>query len=146
MNQLKWWFRLYGALYLLLAVGNLYYVIFNPQGMADTLTSTIAKDPLAVLAFTDGWSPFAFEMFAIGTFLLWASRNPLRNVSVVWFAVWLELLHGLVSDWYLVARGYDVMQYIVFSILHIVIIVTGIIFARRAESQSQVGARAAQPA
>ncbi len=146
MNPLKWWFRLYGALYLVLAVGNLYYVIFNPQGMADTLTSAISKDPLAVLAFTDGWSPFAFEMLGIGTFLLWASRNPLKNISVVWFAVWLEFMHGLVSDWYLVARGYDAMQYIVFGILHIAIIGTGMILARRAEPQKQVGARAAQPA
>ncbi len=146
MNKLKWWFRLYGAAYLLLAVGNLYYVIFNPQGMGDTLISTIAKDPVAVLAFTDGWSPFAFEMLGIGTFLLWASRNPLKYMSVVWFAVWLEFLHGLVSDWYLVARGYDVMQYVVFGVLHTAIIVTGIIFARQAASQNQIGVRAAQPA
>ncbi|MDE3089744.1 MAG: BphX family protein [Chloroflexota bacterium] len=146
MDKLKWWFRIYGALYLLLGVMNLYFVLFNAPGMGDTLTPAMAKDPLAVLAFTDGWSPFAFEMFGIGTFLLWASRNPLRNVSVVWFAIWLELLHGLVDDWYLVARGYDVTQYIAFSVLHIVIIVTGIIFARQAESQNQVGARAAQPA
>lgn len=146
MNRLKWWFRLYGALYLLLAIGNLYYVIVNPQGMADSLPGAMAKDALAVQAGADMWSPFAFEMLGIGTFLLFASRSPLKYVSVVWFAVWLEFLHGLVDDWYLIARGYEAMPYIVMSVLHIAIIVTGIVFARQVESQNQVGARAAQPA
>jgi hypothetical protein len=79
MNKLKWWFRIVGAFYLLLALMNLYFVLFNPGGvssMAATFPFTVTPD--TNMAFIDGWSPFAFEMLGIATFMLWASHNPRR--------------------------------------------------------------------
>ena len=137
MIKLQWWFRIYGAFYVLLGLGNLYITLLNPQGMADSLPAAMAKNPLVVQAFSDAWSPFAFDVFGIGLFLLWASRHPLKYISVVWFAVWLEFLHGSLDDLFLISRGYDVSTYIVFGIVHLVIIVTGIVFARQASAQTQ---------
>jgi len=135
MNKLKWWFRIYGTLYVLMGLGNLYIVLLNPQGMADSLPSAMASSPLVVQAFSDAWSPFAFDVLGIGLFLLWASRNPLKHISVVWFVVWLEFLHGSLDDLFLIARGYDATTYIVFGVVHIAIIVTGVLFAREGATQ-----------
>jgi hypothetical protein len=32
----------------------------------------------------------------LGVFLLLASRNPLRNRSLIWFTVWSSLVHGAI--------------------------------------------------
>ncbi len=60
----------------------------------------------------DAWAALVFEMLGIGTFLLWASRNPLKRLSIVWLAVWLEFTHGALDDLYLIVRGYDAVSYI----------------------------------
>jgi hypothetical protein len=66
--------------------------------------------------------------------MLWASRDPRRYIGAVWLLVWLELLHGVLGDVYLIARGYDALTYIAFIVVHLIIIVTGVLFARQAES------------
>jgi hypothetical protein len=30
----------------------------------------------------------------LGVFLLWASRNPLEHLSLIWFTVWSSVVHG----------------------------------------------------
>ncbi len=141
MKKLTWWFRIVGAFYLLLALMNLYFMFL---GDAQMFRSTIPfpADDYAVRAFVDGWSPFAFEMFGIGTFLLWASRNPLKYLGSVWLVAWLEIWHGVVDDIYLIARGYDVVGYLVFIIVHLIIVLTGVMFARRASAQASEPLRA----
>ncbi|MBI5876149.1 MAG: BphX family protein [Chloroflexi bacterium] len=134
MNRLKWWFRLYGAFYLLLGAMNMYGTFVDPSFFAQTLPYPAPAD--VVKAFVDGWSPFAFEIVGIGTFLLWASRNPRRYVGTVWLAVWLELWHGIVGDLYLIAKGFDAASYIVFIVIHLVIIATGVMFAQQVEADS----------
>ncbi len=133
MNKLKWWFRIVGAFYLLLALLNLYGMFVNPDFFKGTIP--YSADGLVVRAFMDGWSPFAFEIVGIGTFMLWASRNPRRYLGAVWLLVWLELLHGVVDDLFLISRGYSAAGYIVFIAVHLAIIVTGILFARQAEAE-----------
>lgn len=32
----------------------------------------------------------------LGVFLIWAARNPLRHLSLIWFAVWSSLAHAVV--------------------------------------------------
>lgn len=32
----------------------------------------------------------------LGVFLLLAARNPLKHVSIIWFAVWSSVVHGAV--------------------------------------------------
>jgi len=49
------------------------------------------------------WTPSQYEyeqmilgIYAVlGIFLLLASRNPLKNLSLIWFTVWSSLVHGL---------------------------------------------------
>lgn len=135
MNKLKWWFRIVGGFYLLLALMNMYFTFSGNLAMVrDTIPFPV--DDFGVQAFIDGWSPFAFEILGIATFMLWASRDPLKYLGAVWLLVWLELLHGVVDDVYLIARGYDAASYIVFIVIHLSIIVTGVMFAREASAKA----------
>jgi hypothetical protein len=134
MNRLTWWLRIVGGFYLLLALMNMYFTFSGAQQIIrDRLP--FPADAVAVQAFIDGWSPFAFEMLGLATFMLWASRDPLKYLGAVWLIVWLELLHGVVDEVYLIARGYDALSYIAFIGIHLAIIVTGILFARQASTQ-----------
>ena len=133
MTKLKWWFRIVGAFYLLLTLVNLYGIFINPQFYRDGFG--IAND-LALKTFIDAWMAFVMDMLVIGAFLLWASRNPLKHLSVVWFVVWMEVFHGIVDDMFLIARGYDATFYTVFSVIHLIIIVTGVMFARQAPKET----------
>lgn len=129
MKKVIWWFRIVGAFYALLAVLNLYGIFFDPAFFANSMPFTGE----ALQAFIDGWSPFAFEVLGIGTFALWASRNPARYLGAVWALVWLEFAHGVLDDIYLISRGYDTVGYLVFIVIHLIIIVTGVIAVREAE-------------
>lgn len=135
MKKLTWWFRIVGGFYLLLALMNMYYVLFNPSAMSSSVAMPFLVTPDTTQAFVDGWSPFAFEILGIATFMLWASRNPRRYLGAVWLLVWLEFMHGILDDIYLIARGYDVVGYLVFIAIHLAIIVTGVLFARQAEAE-----------
>lgn len=135
MRKLVWWFRIVGAFYLLLALMNMYFVLFNPSGMSGMATFPFAVTADTTMAFVDGWSPFAFEILGIATFMLWASRAPRRYLGAVWLLVWLEFLHGVLDDIYLIARGYDAGGYIGFIVVHLIIIATGVLFARQVEAE-----------
>ncbi len=78
MKKLKWWFIIVGAFYLLLGLMNLYGMFVNHAFFANNLP--YPADAAVVKAFVDGWSPFAFEVVGLGTFMLWAARNP-RHIS-----------------------------------------------------------------
>ncbi|MEK7325483.1 MAG: BphX family protein [Chloroflexota bacterium] len=135
MNRLKWWFRIVGGFYTLLGVINLYAVLSgDPSWFRSTIPFPV--DATSLQAFVDGWSPFAFEIFGIGVFLLWASRNPLKYLGVVYFAAWLEIMHGVLDDLYLIAHGYDLAGYVAFIVVHLIIAGTGVMFARQASAQS----------
>ena len=61
--------------------------------------------PLTIL-WPSGWSWHAGQsdylqmilgIYAtLGVFLLLASRNPLANLSLIWFTVWSSLVHGAI--------------------------------------------------
>lgn len=122
-----------GGFYLLLFLMNVYFMFLGGQQII-TDTLPFPADEWAVNAFIDGWSPFLFEMLGLSTFMLWASREPGKYISAVWLLVWLEFTHGVLDDIYLIARGYDAVSYIVFIIIHLVIIGTGIFAARQARA------------
>ena len=134
MNKLKWWFRIVGGFYLFLAALNMYGTFVDSAFFAQVLP--YPADENVVKAFVDGWSPFAFEILGIATFMLWASRDPLKYLGAVWLLVWLELLHGVFDDIFLIARGYNAAEYIAFIVVHFIIISTGIVFVRQAAAQS----------
>lgn len=95
MKKLTWWFRIVGGFYLLLALMNMYYVLFNPGGMTSMTAFPFSVTPDTTQAFINGWSPFAFEILGIATFMLWASRNPRRYLGL---ANWLSLIFGLLAS------------------------------------------------
>jgi len=63
-----------------------------------------------VVLWPSGWSwhaehslyvPHYLQMIlavyaTLGIFLLWASRNPLAHLSLIWFTVWSSVAHGAV--------------------------------------------------
>ena len=133
MRRLTWWFRIVGGFYLLLALGNLYFILSgNVEIFRDTLP--FVADDIAVRAFIDGWATFVLEIFGLSTFMLWAARDPFYYRATVWLVVWLEVWHGVVGDLYLIANGYDAVGYAIFILIHLVIIITGILFLRQTES------------
>jgi hypothetical protein len=136
MKKLTWWFRIVGAFYLLLALMNLYFVLIDPSFAGMMVAFPFPATPDTIQAFVDGWSPFAFEIFGIATFALWASRNPRRYLGAAWLLVWLEFTHGVLDDIYLIARGYDAVGYTAFIAIHLIIIATGVWAARAAEAQA----------
>ena len=77
-----------------------------------------------------------FEVVGLGTFTPWASRNAGKYIGAVWLIVWLELLHGVIDDVYLIANGFSAAEYIPFIVIHLIIIVTGIAFAREVGAQT----------
>lgn len=130
MKKLQWWFRIVGGWYLLLGLMNIYMMFLGSQ---EYLAQSIPfpADEWAVRAFVDGWSPFLFEMFGIAAFALWASRSPGKHVSAALLLVWLEFTHGVLDDIFLIARGYEASGYIGFIVIHLIIIVTGLVFSRQ---------------
>lgn len=132
MNKLKWWFRIVGAFYLLLTLINL-PGYFDYELFAPFLPYTVGEN--AARAFADGWGYVLFETFGMGVFLLWASRNPLKNVNVVWLTIWLEIFHGIGYGAYLIAGGFAPMLQGGFIFVSLVIIITGILFARQIATQ-----------
>ncbi|MBK7895515.1 MAG: BphX family protein [Anaerolineaceae bacterium] len=135
MKKLQWWLRIVGVWYLLLGLMNIYMMFLGSQ---DYLAQNIPfpADEWAIRAFVDGWSPFLFEIFGIATFALWASRNPGKHVSAALLLVWLEFTHGVLDDIFLIARGYEAAGYIGFIVIHLIIIVTGLLFARQTQAQT----------
>lgn len=138
MKKLKWWFLILGVWYLLLALMNLYMMFLGGAQGQKLIIDTIPfpADEWVVRAFVDGWSPFLFDMIGIATFCLWASRSPHKYLGAVWLLVWLELLHGILDDMFLIARGYDAASYIGFSVIHLLIIVSGVLVARQAQAET----------
>ena len=141
MKKLKWWFLLYGAFFTLLGVINMYGVLVDHTYFASNIP--FDWDATAIQAFVDGWSPFAFEVLGIGTFCLWASRQPQKYVGAVYALIWLELLHGVFDDIYLISRGYSATGYAAFIVIHLLIIGSGIWAARSATSEAMPSFRPA---
>ncbi|HRQ36888.1 MAG TPA: BphX family protein [Chloroflexota bacterium] len=134
MKKLQWWFRVIGVWYLLLFMMNIYMMFLGSQQyLIDSLP--FPTDQWAVRAFVDGWSPFLFEMLGIATFALWASRKPGKHTSAALLLVWLEFMHGVLDDLFLIVRGYEASGYIAFIVIHLIIIASGLWAVRQAEGQ-----------
>lgn len=142
MAKLKWWLWIVGAFNLALGLMNVVAIFASPRMFTENMPYTGTN---VDKAFTDAWMAFALDLVVVGAFLIWAGFRPRNNINVVWLIVWLELFHGVVDDAFLVSRGYSAGQYVVFGLIHVVIVVTGIVFARgaakeRDETPAAVGA------
>lgn len=142
MSKLKWWLWIVGAFNLALGLMNVVAIFATPSMYVENMPYSGTN---IERAFTDAWMAFALDLVVVGAFLIWAGFRPRSNINVVWLVVWLELFHGVVDDAFLVSRGYSAGQYVAFGLIHVVIIVTGIVFARGAakecaETPATVGA------
>ena len=134
MRSLTWWFRMVGAIYMLLGLG--FLPALNAARLPQLLPGFDAPiDGVAFRALLDYTLMFGLDLFVIGAFLLGAARAPQRYVPVVWLVLALELVRGIFDDVYMLARGYAAPIYFGFIVLHVIIIITGIVSVRQARAE-----------
>ena len=69
---------------------------------------------------------FGLDMLVIGVYLLYASRQVQKHLTLVWLIVALEAVRGILDDLYMISRGYNPAFMVGFIVLHLLIIVLGI--------------------
>jgi len=129
MTKTKWWLRVVGGFYLLLALTSLWVLFVNPQLFGAMFP--FSADNFSIRAFSDAWLIFVLEMAVLGAILLYASRNPTRNGILVVTVAILELIRGAGGDLLWMMRGWPMANYIPFMIVHLIIAATGIWFLRQ---------------
>lgn len=137
MKRLQWWMRIVGGFYLLLTLMNCYFLFVNPRLLADNLPEKYSGNELAGMAFADAWMVFVFEFGVLGAMLLYGARNPLGNKILIWTVILAELTRGILADLIWILRGYSASDYIVFMVIHLIIIITGWLFLRQAGKESK---------
>ncbi|HEV2126221.1 MAG TPA: BphX family protein [Chloroflexota bacterium] len=142
MARLKWWMRTVGAFYLFLGIFNLPFVV-QARLLGQYPNLGVPVDSAAARALVDTWFMFGLEMGVVGAALVFFSRNPVRHLALVWTVIALEVVRGVADDLYLIARGQDAVFYGSFALVHLAIIITGIVFARRALGTSAAAAEVA---
>ncbi len=124
MAKARWWMRIVGGFYVLLASFNLVVLLGGDLSMlTDTLPYPASSDTIA--AFADAWLVFVLEFLALGIVLLAASRRPDHNRILFPLIILAEVLRGIAADAIWIARGYSVTSYGAFIVLHLVIVLTG---------------------
>ena len=134
---LKWWMRIVGAFYLLLFVASaiirLPIQILGPEG---TLALNASGNEFAKF-IVDTWVILGLALAAMGIGLLIGSRAPTPARALVWQAIGFELIWGLMSDVYQLARGYAFHDILIWIFIHIVIISTGFLILRKTRNRGQ---------
>lgn len=125
MTGFKWWMRIVGGFYLVLAL------LSVPPIRANVLIGAFPDlvGEQTTLAFTlliDTWFMFGLELGVIGTLLIVFARSPWAARSLVYTVLGLEVVRGIADDLYMIARGHPAAIYMVFIIIHVVIIGTGL--------------------
>jgi hypothetical protein len=105
------------------------------QMYGSILPAPMNTDALAVRAFMDAWMVFILELGVLGAMAFAASREPAKNRIMAWVIIWAEVFRGVVADVIWIARGYSLSSYAVFIVIHLVIIVTGVVFVRQAQAE-----------
>ena len=101
----------------------------------------VTVDSMPAQALVDVWFMFGLEVAVIGGALMIAARNPARHLSLVWTVLALEVVRGIADDVYLLARGYQMAPYLIWIVLHAVIVATGLWALRRAQLLPRGAAR-----
>ena len=81
---------------------------------------------------------FVFELGVLGGMMVYASRTPGRSRLLVLTVIWAEVLRGIVADALWIGRGYSAASYLPFIAVHLIIIITGVLFLR-SELSAQAG-------
>ncbi len=130
--------RIVGILYVVLGI--MFVPFLNELRIRSLVPITAGPDTIEYKALIDWTFVFGLDLLVIGAMLVYASRQPLKNVILAQTVVLLELIRGVLDDLYYISRGYAwVPFYIGFIVLHLVIIVTGVLFWRQAEREQEVG-------
>lgn len=67
--------------------------------------------------------------------LLYAARDPAQSRMLVLAVIGAEIFRGVLADVVWIGRGYSAASYIPFIVIHLIIVVTGLVFLRQAEAQ-----------
>jgi hypothetical protein len=117
--------RLVGILYLFMfVVAGIVRVPIRVMAPAGTLAEASAGNPVARL-LVDTWVTLGLEFCGVGLALLVASRAPERATALIWAVLGIELVRGIGTDVYMIARGYDPTPHVVWIVIHAVVIATG---------------------
>ena len=138
------WMQVVGAFYVLqfvmMAVVRAPIRTFGPSG---TLSKAAAGDTLAVF-LVDTWTIFGLEVGAVGVILLIATRHTELAAGAIWTVLAIEVGRGLIADSYMIARGINVAGYLVWIVIHSVVIVTGLVALRASRRVVDVPVAAGQ--
>ena len=130
MTRMTWWMRIVGALYMFLFVAATFIRLpIRAEGPDGVLYQAAAGDPTAKFV-VDTWVTLGLELGVIGAALLIASRVPAKAIALVWTVIAGELVWGIGSDLYKIARGYVVTVPSIWILIHSIIILTGILCLR----------------
>jgi hypothetical protein len=130
--------RIVGAFYVLLGI--MFVPQLNEPRLGVAIPALAAPErTVAYRALLDWMFVLGLDLVVIGAALLWFSRRPREAVGLVYAVVALELVRGALYDVYYVTQGYATTAfYVVFIPLHLVIVGTGIAFARDAQRSPAV--------
>jgi hypothetical protein len=146
MKGMKWWMRGVGAFYVLMGAFNTPLII-EARLPAQYPDLGVPPDSFAARALIDTWFMFGLEVIVIGLALLYFSRDPGQNVALIWMVLGLELIRGIADDIYLLGRGYEpAIIYIIWILIHSIIIVSGLLVLRAAYSDKPSPSSASRPA
>lgn len=125
------WMRIVGIFYLaqFVAMAFVHAPIrtFGPEG---ALEAADAGDPIAEF-LVHTWTTFGIEVGAIGVALLLAATRPRFSWGVAATVLGIELTRGILNDVIFIARGIEVVGYLMWIGIHSVVILTGLIALRR---------------
>ena len=145
MNSLRWWMRIVGTFYVLQFVANaLVLAPIRTFGPAGTLDRAAAGDQTARF-LVDTWGTFGLEVGAIGVVLLLASRAPAQAKALVWAVIAVEVSRGIVADVYMLNRGINPTGLAVWIVMHTVVITTGLLALRSAQTAATATSEAPLP-
>ncbi|HEX8600850.1 MAG TPA: BphX family protein [Chloroflexia bacterium] len=138
MVRLKWWMRIVGVFYVILGIG--FIPPLNELRIRSLVPITAGPETIEYKALIDWTFVFGLDLLVIGAMLLYGARHPLRNIILVQTVVLLELIRGVLDDIYYISRGYaSAPIYVGFIVVHLVIIVTGVLFWRQAQREQEAG-------
>jgi hypothetical protein len=126
--------RIVGAFYVFLFVAATFIRLpIRAEGPEGLLDRAAAGDPTANFV-VDTWVVLGLELGVIGAALLIGSRVPTKATAVVWMVMGSELVWGIGSDVYKLVRGYPLSVSGPWILIHSVIILTGLLALRSAQS------------
>ncbi len=126
MSATKLWLRCVGGLYLLQAlVVGIIRVPIRVLAPAGTLERAAGGEPVARL-LVDTWVTLGLEFGTIGACLLLASRAPGQARTLIGAVLAIEVVRGIGTDFYMIARGWRPTEQIAFIVIHSLVIASGL--------------------